>query len=125
MIVRAPDGRGTLPSCLETSCVHAAIEESVRLFLLPGRQMSERVRISRGFTGDLRNHLDAMFRQSSGFAWIVREQTNFLDAEVAHDRRWQAEVPEIGLDPQRVIGLYRIKAGILQLVCLQLCHQAN
>jgi hypothetical protein len=95
----------------------------MRHFLLLGLQVGEGVRIRQDFTGELGDHRDAMFRQSSGFARIVREQTNFFDAEIAHDRRGQAE--EIGREPQGVIGLNRIKASILQFVCLQLCHQAN
>ena len=57
----------------------AAIEhKSVRHFFLLGLEVSERVRIWHAFTGELRNHLDAIFRQSSTFARIVRQQTNFL-----------------------------------------------
>ena len=83
------------------------------------------MRIWHAFTGELRNHLDAIFRQSSAFARIVRQQTNFFDAKIAHDRGRQAEVSAVGFKAQRMIGLYRIKAGILQLISLQLRHQTN
>jgi hypothetical protein len=74
-------------------------------FLFFGLQVGEGVRIWHGFTRELCGHLNAFLRQSSGFAWIVREQTNFFDAEIGHDRRRQAEIPEIGLESQRMIGL--------------------
>ena len=68
---------------------------------------------------------NAAFGQRAGFARIVREQTNPFDAEIAHDRGREVEVPAIGLEPEGVIGLDRIEPGILQLVGLQLCHQAD
>src|SRR5215468_7176018 len=94
-------------------------------FLLLGLEVGEGIWIWHGFTRELRDYIDAFFRQSSGFARVVRGQTNFVDAEMARDRRRPAEVLKISLEPQRMIGLYRIKPDILRLVCLQFCDQAN
>ena len=90
-----------------------------------GPQVSERVWSWRNFAGKPRDNLDAVLAKAHSLARIVREQANTLDAEVAQDRGRQAEIPAIGLEPQRVIGLDRVDAGILQLVSLQLCHQAD
>src|ERR1700730_15869072 len=106
-------------------CFRAA-QGSVRDPFFPswsaGRQTR---RIRRSFAAELDDQLDAVLHQSAGFARIVGEQTNPFDAEIAQDRSRQAEVPAIGLEPEGMIGLDRIDTGILQLVSLQLRHQAD
>ena len=69
-----------------------------------GPQILEGVGVRRSLAADHGNHLDAAFGQRAGFARIVREQTNPFDAEIAHDRGREAEVPAIGLEPEGVIG---------------------
>src|SRR4051812_15763403 len=121
--------RGPMPSPRrQISCLGRAFAlkaQGMAHFFLLGPQITKRVRIRRSFAAELDDQLDAVLRQCTGFARIVREQTNPLDAEIAQDRSRQVEVPAIGLKPEGMVGLNRIKAGILQLVGLQLRHQAD
>ena len=75
--------------------------------------------------GIRRDNLNAGIGQSRSLAGIICEQANTLDAELVQYRGRQAEIPAVGLEAQGVIGLDGVDAGILQLVSLQLCHQAN
>jgi hypothetical protein len=63
-------------------------------FFLFVPQVRKRVRIWRGLAAELGDDLDAILDQCAGFARIVREQTNPLDAETAHDRGRQIEIPD-------------------------------
>ena len=84
-------------------------------FLL-GPQIGKRVRIRRSFAAELDDQLDAGLRQGGGFARIVREQANPFDAEIAQDRGRQSKISAVGLEPEGMIGLDCIEAGVLQLV---------
>ena len=78
-------------SCLGRVFVFKA--QGVAHFFLFGPQIRQRVRIRHSFAAQRDDQLDSVLRQSLGFARIVREQANPLDAEIAQDRCRQAEVP--------------------------------
>jgi hypothetical protein len=60
------------------------------------------------------------------FSFLVcRQKANAPDAEVTQDCGRQAAIPAIGLEAEDMIGLDGVDADILQLVGLQLRHQAN
>src|SRR5215510_5277945 len=69
--------------------------------------------------------LDAAVAERAHLAWVIGQQANAWNAKVVEDRGRQAEVPEIRLEPERVIGLDRVDSRVLQLVSLQLGHQAD
>ena len=71
------------------------------------------------------DNFNAGISQGDRLARIVCEKANTLDAEVVQYRGRQAEIPAVALEAQRVIGLNGVDPGILQLVRLQLCHQAD
>src|SRR3954454_18399974 len=117
------------PHRKEISCLLCAFAlpkaQRVAHSLLFGPQIGERVRIRRNLAAEQDDHLDVVLRQCTGFARIVREQANPFDAEIAQDRGRQSKISAVGLEPESMIGLDRIDTGILQLVSLQLRHQAD
>ena len=56
---------------------------------------------------------------------IVGQKANPADAEVTQDRGRQAEISAVGLEPEGMIRFDGVDADILQLVRLQLRHQAD
>src|SRR6266850_260156 len=71
------------------------------------------------------SHLDAGRLQRFEFSRIIRHQTNAVYSEVVQHLSAKLIVPVIGLEPQMVIRLDRVVAGVLKLVCLQFVHQTN
>ena len=104
--------RGPTPSPRrQISCLGRVVAFKVQCvahFFLFGPQITKRVRIRRSLAAELDDHLDAVLRQCTGFARIVREQANPFDTEIAQDRGRQAKVPAVGLEPEGMIGLDRV-----------------
>src|SRR6516225_9139938 len=94
-------------------------------FLFFRLQVGERMRRRPDLAGNPFDDLDAGGGERAHLAWIIGQQPNARDAKVVKDRGRQAEIPEVRLEPERMIGLDRVDAGVLQLVSLQLGHQAD
>src|ERR1700722_3733211 len=94
-------------------------------FFLLGPQIGQCVRARHGFAGEPNHDVDAVPGQGGSFARVVRQQANALDAEIAQDGGRKVDVPAIGAQTEGMIGLDRIEPGVLQLVGLELCHQAD
>src|SRR3954468_9853147 len=94
-------------------------------FLFFGLQVGERMRRRADLAGKAFDDLDAALAERAHLAWVIGQQANARNAKVVEDRGGQAEVPEVGLEPERMIGLDRVDSGVLQLVSLQLGHQAD
>src|SRR6202008_1503351 len=75
--------------------------------------------------GKLLDDLDAAIAERADLAWVIGQEADAWNAKIVEDRGRQAEVAEIGLEPERVIGLDRVDSHVLQLVSLQLGHQAD
>src|SRR6516225_2913949 len=94
-------------------------------FLFFRLQVGERMRRRPDLAGNPFDDLDAGGAERAHLAWIIGQQPNARDAKVVKDRGRQAEIPEVRLEPERMISLDRVDAHVLQLVGFQLCHQAN
>jgi len=66
--------------------LNCAETQHVTHFFLFGPQIGNGVRIGLSFAGQPRTTFDAVFRQRDGFARIVRQQANSLDAKIVQDR---------------------------------------
>src|SRR5215468_7474222 len=69
--------------------------------------------------------LDAAVLKRVHLAWVIGQQANAPNAKVVEDCSRQAEIPEVRLEPERVVGLDRVDSRVPQLVGLQLRHQAD
>ena len=76
--------------------------QRVAQFFFFGLQVSQGVHRWLGFAGKLVDNLDPGVTQNLRLARIIRHQANAADAELAEDRRWQAEVSTIGLEAQNM-----------------------
>ena len=94
-------------------------------FFIFGPQVSERVWSWRNFARKPCDNFNAGISQGDSLAGIICEKSNTFDTEVVQYRGRQAEIPAVALEAQRVIGLNGVDAGILQLISLHFCHQAN
>src|SRR5262245_26984346 len=92
--------------------------QRVSHFLFLGLQVGERVHRRLDLAGNPFGDFDAAILERTYLARIVGQQANAWNAKVAQDRGRQAEVPEVRLEPERMIGLDGIDAGVLQLVGL-------
>src|SRR6266700_335907 len=99
--------------------------QRVSHFLLLRLQIAQRVHRRTDLAGKPRDHLDACVAERARLARIIGQQANAFNAMVVEDRRRDAEVSEISLEPERMIGLDRVDSRVLQLVSLQLSHQAD
>lgn len=83
------------------------------------------IRVGRDLTGDSLDDGDSGALESRNFVGIVREQAYFADAEGLQHLRRESKVSMIGFESQAFIGFDSIEPGVLQLVCLELGHQAD
>src|ERR1700722_18684904 len=93
-------------------------------FLL-GPQVGQRLGGRRRLTRNLRGNFDAGVSYGANLARIVRQKADPPDVEIAQDRDRQTEIPVVRLESEGPIGLNGVDAGVLQLIGLQLRHQAD
>src|SRR6266705_6164779 len=99
--------------------------QRVSHFLLLRLQIGQRVHRRTDLAGKPRDHLDACVAERAYLARIIGQQANAWNAKVVEDCSRQAEVPEVRLEPKRMIGLDRVDSRVLQLVSPQFGHQAD
>ena len=87
-------------------------------------QVRKGVRGRRDLAGNLGDR-DTRGGQRAGLVRVVREEANAPNVKLVQNRGGQAEVPVIRPEAQRVVGIHRVEAGVLQFVSPQLCHQAD
>src|SRR5581483_2552219 len=75
--------------------------------------------------GEAFNDLDARGFECRDLLRIIREQANFVHAEVLQDGGRQLEVAAVGLEAELQVGFDRVATLVLQLVRAQLGHEAN
>ena len=78
-----------------------------------------------GFAGKPLHDLDPGFEERKRLVRVIREQANAADAKLVQDRGGQTEISAIRREAQRVVGIDRVEAAVLQRVRLQLRHQAD
>lgn len=71
------------------------------------------------------DYTKSAFFQSFNLVRIIGEQAHAGDSERFENFSWQSEYPVIGFESQAFVGLDRVESSILQLVSLELRHQAN
>src|SRR6266545_6864248 len=98
--------------------------QGVSHFLFFGLQVGKRMRGRADLAGKPFYDLDAGVAERAHLAWVIGQQANAWNAKVVEDRGRQAEVPEVRLEPERMISLDRVDSRVLQLVSLQLGHQS-
>src|SRR5215475_7661621 len=94
-------------------------------FLFFGPQVGERMHRRPDIAGKPFDDLDAAVAERAHLARIIGQEPNARDAKVVKDRGRQAEIPEVRLEPERMIGLDRVDARVLQLVGPQFGHQPD
>ena len=70
-------------------------------------------------------HVHTGVFHGSDFVRVVRQQPDRLEPEVPQDLSRQQIAPQIGIEPEALIGLYGVGALVLQLVGAQLVHQTD
>src|SRR5262245_65712329 len=74
-------------------------------------QVDERMRRRADLAGKPFDDLDAAVAERAHLAWVIGQQANAWNAKVVEDRGRQAEVPEIRLEPERVIRSEERRVG--------------
>src|SRR5262249_43112690 len=81
-------------------------------------QVDERMRRRADLAGKPFDDFDAAVAERAHLARVIGQEPNAWNAKVVEDCGRQAEVPEVGLEPERMIGLDRVDSRVLQLVSL-------
>ena len=76
-------------------------------------------------SGSALHHLEAVAFDAHDLLRVVGEDLEVLDAQVHQDLRADAVVTKVGAEAERVVGLDRVLALILELVGLELVEQAD
>src|SRR5262249_32334366 len=94
-------------------------------FLFFRLQVDERMRRRADLAGKPFDDFDAAVAERAHLARVIGQEPNAWNAKVVEDCGRQAEVPEVGLEPERMIGLDRVDSRVLKLVSLQFGHQPD
>ena len=78
-----------------------------------------------GLQRDPIHDFEVVAGEPGDFAWIVGQEPHASDAEVVDHLGADAIVPEVGGEPQLLVGLHRVESPILQAVGLDLVRQAE